>query len=96
VASYGQIAALAGFPRQPRLAGYALHHAPEHPEIPWHRVVNAQGMVSARSADPIGGGAAIQRQLLEREGVRFDARGRCDLARYQWKPRLHPRREEER
>lgn len=43
VSSYGQIASLAGFPGQPRLAGYALHNIPPGSDIPWHRVLNAQG-----------------------------------------------------
>ncbi len=52
VATYGQIAALAGRPGQPRLVGYALHHLPEGSKVPWHRVVNAQGKISWR---PTGG-----------------------------------------
>lgn len=87
VATYGQIASLAGLPRQPRLAGYALHGLPDGSKVPWHRVVNAQGRISPRSSGPLGGGEAIQRRLLEREGVRFDRSGRIDLSRYQWKPR---------
>lgn len=82
VATYGQVAALAGFPRQPRLAGYALRHAGDG--TPWHRVVNAQGRISPR-ADPDG--IPRQRTLLKAEGVRFDTGGRIDLRRYQWRPR---------
>ena len=85
VATYGQLAALAGFPRQPRLAGYAMHHAPDSAQIPWHRVVNARGEVSMRSGGYVG--VAMQRALLEAEGIHFGEDGRIDLARYFWKSR---------
>lgn len=84
VATYGQVAALAGLARQPRMAGYALHALPAGSRVPWHRVINARGEVSPRS-DP--GDERLQRTLLEREGVRFDGRGRVDLARFRWRPR---------
>ena len=84
VASYGQVAQLAGLPGHARQVGYALHALPEGSGVPWHRVINAQGRVSPRS-EP--GWDGLQRQLLEREGVHFDASGRTTLARYQWRPR---------
>lgn len=83
VATYGQIAALAGLARQPRLVGYALHALPSHTTVPWHRVINARGMVSVRSD---GTASLSQRLLLQREGVNFDGRGRVSLERYQWRP----------
>jgi methylated-DNA-protein-cysteine methyltransferase-like protein len=83
VATYGQIAALAGLVRQPRLVGYALHALPVGTRVPWHRVINARGMVSIRSD---GVASLSQRFLLEREGVEFDGRGRVSLERYQWRP----------
>jgi methylated-DNA-protein-cysteine methyltransferase related protein len=82
VATYGQIATLAGFARQPRLAGYALRHAPH--DVPWHRVINAQGRISLRAQSD---SVRRQRKLLEVEGVRFDGTGRVELKRYQWRPR---------
>lgn len=85
VATYGQIAALAGFPRAPRVAGYALHALPAGSPLPWHRVVAAGGRLSLVRLDPDA--ALTQRMRLEREGVRFDARGRVDLRRCGWKPR---------
>ena len=85
VATYGQIAALAGLPRHARLAGYALAGLPDGTPLPWHRVINAAGQVSARREGP--GGAVLQRLRLEQEGVRFDARGRVDLATFGWQPR---------
>lgn len=85
VASYGQIAALAGRPRAARQVGYALHALAIDSDVPWHRVVDAAGRISARSGteDP----ARLQRARLEAEGVTFDARGRIDLERFGWRPR---------
>lgn len=83
VATYGQVAALAGYPTQPRLAGYALHALPMGSAVPWHRVVNAQGRISLPVLD---GQYQLQRSMLEAEGVAF--RGdRIDLARHAWHPR---------
>jgi methylated-DNA-protein-cysteine methyltransferase related protein len=84
VATYGQVAELAGLPGHARQVGYALHALPGDSTLPWHRVVNAGGGVSRR-ADP--GWDDLQRQFLEREGVRFDAEGRLSLRCYRWQPR---------
>jgi methylated-DNA-protein-cysteine methyltransferase-like protein len=81
VATYGQVARLAGLPGQARLVGYALHALPAGTSVPWQRVVNAKG---ALSTPP--GHDTVQRRLLEREGVRFEA-GRIPLASFQWRPR---------
>jgi methylated-DNA-protein-cysteine methyltransferase-like protein len=86
VATYGQIARLAGLQNQARLVGYALH-ALAQDSVPWQRVINARGEVSRRG---MNGPDEAQRTLLEEEGVRFDLRGRVDLSRYGWKGR--PRR----
>jgi methylated-DNA-protein-cysteine methyltransferase related protein len=83
VATYGQIARLAGLPGHARQVGYALHALPSATAIPWQRVVNASGGISLRSTN----GAITQRILLEREGVSFDARGRISLTRFGWRPR---------
>lgn len=85
VATYGQIAVLAGVPGQARLVGYALSAVPDSSTVPWHRVINAQGRISTRRSEP--GGGIRQRMLLEREGVRFNAAGRTDLDRFRWTPR---------
>lgn len=80
VATYGQIAELAGYPRQARLVGYALHGCPQ--TLPWHRVINAQGRISL----PSDSTAAIsQRRRLQEEGVAMLG-GRVDLKRYRWEP----------
>jgi methylated-DNA-protein-cysteine methyltransferase-like protein len=85
VATYGQVAALAGFPRAPRLAGYAMYALPPGSPLPWHRVLGAQGRLTIGRLDPHA--ALTQRMLLEREGVRFDPRGRVKLAAHGWKPK---------
>lgn len=82
VATYGQVAQLAGLPGHARQVGYALADLSEDDCVPWHRVLNAQGRVSLRS-EP--GWDDVQRQLLVREGVEFDAAGRTSLARFQWR-----------
>lgn len=82
VATYGQIARIARIGAQPRLVGYALAALPEDSKLPWHRVVNAQGRVSPRATP---GWDRLQRALLEREGVAFDAKGRIDLEKRRWK-----------
>src|SRR6476469_6039095 len=89
VATYGQIARLAGLRGQARLVGYAMHALPAGTRVPWQRVVNARGEISLP-----GSSAARQRTLLESEGVRFDARGRIDLDRFLWQPRA-PRDEDD-
>jgi methylated-DNA-protein-cysteine methyltransferase-like protein len=92
VATYGQVAALAGLPGAARQVGYALHATPRGLNLPWQRVVNAQGAISRR-ADPDD--EVHQRRLLEAEGVRFDARGRIVLERYRWRPKGGVRTEED-
>jgi methylated-DNA-protein-cysteine methyltransferase related protein len=85
VATYGQVASLAGLAGHARQVGYALHALPDETAVPWHRVVNASGGISLRS---MPGGELVQRGLLEREGIRLDPRGRVPLARVRWVPRL--------
>lgn len=84
MATYGQVASLAGLGGHARQVGYALHSLSDERAVPWHRVINARGCISRR-AEP--GGDAIQRQLLEGEGVSFDDADRVPLATYQWRPR---------
>jgi methylated-DNA-protein-cysteine methyltransferase-like protein len=89
VATYGQVAELAGLRGHARQVGYALHATPDHVRIPWQRVVNAKGEISLRAES---GGGNLQAALLEAEGVTFDANGRIDLERYRWKPRIRSAR----
>jgi alkylated DNA nucleotide flippase Atl1/3-methyladenine DNA glycosylase AlkD len=90
VATYGQIAALAGLQRRARMVGQALRSTPDGLEIPWHRVINAQGTVSPRGG--LGVEEGYQRHLLEEEGVVFNKRGRIDLDRFGWDPDSPARR----
>ncbi len=83
VATYGQIAELAGLPGHARQVGYALHALPAATVVPWHRVLNARGGLSLRRDS---GGEISQRLRLEREGVRFDVGGRVALDRVRWRP----------
>jgi len=82
VATYGQVAALAGLPRRARLVGHVLQNLDPAIDIPWHRVVNAKGEVSYSPSR--NGGDALQRRLLAKEGVEFDDKGRFNLERFRW------------
>ena len=84
VATYGQIAFLAGLAGHARQVGYALNALPDDSPLPWHRVINAKGRISERS-DPTQNG--LQRVLLEAEGVVFDSRDTVSLKKHQWRPR---------
>ena len=83
VMTYGQVAAILGEGYTPRTVGFVMHSA--EGDLPWHRVINAQGACST-------GGLLLpadkQQRMLEREGIEFDERGRCDLQRYVWMPDL--------
>lgn len=79
VATYGQVAMLAGNPRWARVVGYALHCNPEPGVIPCHRVVNREGRVSPAFAF---GGENMQVKLLQEEGIVFDDDGKIDLLKY--------------
>lgn len=88
VATYGQIAGLLSPPEgispqsyhafAPRWVGGAMAVCPDN--VPWHRIINSQGKISIRGHS----GETSQRQLLEAEGVEFDAHNRINLKRYQW------------
>ncbi len=78
VSTYGRIAGMAGF--NARVAGFAMAAASEKAGVPWHRVVNNQGRMSIPGPEA----QALQRRLLEHEGIRFDASGRVDLKRHVW------------
>jgi len=88
VATYGQIAELAGLPGHARQVGYALHALPDGTTVPWHRVLNAAGALSPRA---VPGAELTQRQLLEQEGVPFNLRGRVPLERVRWRATRIPR-----
>lgn len=82
VATYGQIAVLAGFPSAARQVVRLLHSLSDSEALPWHRVINSRGTISLT-----GDGYEEQRRLLEAEGVQLGLGGRVDFAAYLWRPR---------
>jgi len=91
VATYGQIAALAGNPRAARQVAWVLHAASDKKKLPWQRVINSQGGISL----PRYGGYELQRALLVKEGIKFDAADQIALARFQWKPKIFKKRKKD-
>ena len=84
VATYGQVAELAGLIGKPRLVGYALYRVTIDDDVPWHRVINAKGEVSR---SPLRNGTDdLQQVLLEDEGIVFNRVGKLDLSQYRWQP----------
>ncbi len=82
VMTYGQIAYILGKGYTPRTVGFVMHSADES-NTPWQRVINSQGGCSTgRIVLP----SDMQQRLLEQEGVKFDAKGRCDLEAFLWHP----------
>jgi len=81
VASYGQIAKMAGLPKHARLVGYVLKHLDSEAEIPWHRVINSLGKISLSKLDDQG--ENIQRVKLLAEGVMVIG-DKINLKQYQW------------
>jgi methylated-DNA-protein-cysteine methyltransferase related protein len=81
VATYGQVAQVVGGCTA-RMVGYAMSalKSGAHPDVPWQRVINRQGRISIHDAY----GGAVQRQILESEGVVFDDQDRVDFAEYGW------------
>ena len=78
VTTYGNIAALAGWPSHSRMVGRTLRYSPEAELLPCHRVVNKEGRTAP--------GWSRQRTLLEEEGVSFKANGHVDMEKYLWIP----------
>lgn len=81
VATYGQVAKMAGLPRHARLVGKVLQNLTSESQIPWHRVINAQGKISLSQLDAKGNN--IQALKLQQEGIVVIA-GRIKLSQYQW------------
>lgn len=85
VASYGQIAKLAGLPRRgARMVGRAVGSAPRELQLPWHRIVNAQGKIAIPKNSR---GYERQQELLRAEGIEVEG-GQLDMDRYRWDPTL--------
>jgi methylated-DNA-protein-cysteine methyltransferase-like protein len=83
VATYGQIAHIMGQPRKAKIVGWALHGNPYKGVVPCHRVVDRNGKLSGAF---VFGGPAIQKELLENEGIIFDSKDIIDLQKFLWKP----------
>ena len=82
VMTYGQIAEVLGDGYTARTVGYAMHGGDEN-NVPWQRVINAKGECSTGKLTlPVN----LQQQMLEAEGVLFNASGRCNLEAYRWHP----------
>ena len=84
VATYGQIADLAGLYGKARLVGYALFRVDLKDDIPWHRVINAKGEISYSLRR--NGGDYLQKVLLVEEGIKFKSNGKIELKQYLWQP----------
>jgi len=82
VATYGQIAMMAGNPGGVRGVVWILHSSSQKANLPWHRVINRKGKISLSP----GQGYEEQRALLEAEEVQFDWEDRIDLDRFLWRP----------
>ncbi len=82
VATYGQVARLAGLTNAARQVGYALHALKGPTAVPWHRVINSGGRISL----PPGAGGVDQRLRLLAEGVVVAESGRISLRQFQWRP----------
>ncbi|MCR4531737.1 MGMT family protein [Acinetobacter venetianus] len=83
VATYGQIAKLAGIPKHARLVGYVLKHLDQESSIPWHRVINSQGKISVMRINEKG--ENIQQQLLADEGI-YVLNNKINLKVFSWIP----------
>lgn len=82
VATYGQIAAMAGNYRAARQVARVLHSSSQKDNLPWHRVINRKGEISLEP----GNGFEEQKQRLQNEGVLFDKKNRVNLERFLWNP----------
>ncbi len=80
VATYGQIAFMAGNYRAARQVAWVLHSSSENDKLPWHRVINIKGCISL----PFGEGYEQQKHLLLSEGIELDEHDRVDLKRFMW------------
>jgi methylated-DNA-protein-cysteine methyltransferase-like protein len=80
VATYGQIAQFAGNSRAARQVAYILHSSSGKENLPWHRVVNSRGSISLKPKH----GYELQKQLLKKEGIKFDKNDCIDLNRFSW------------
>jgi methylated-DNA-protein-cysteine methyltransferase-like protein len=81
VATYGQVAEIVSHRGAARTVGWALRALREGTDVPWHRVINARGMISTSHHQD---GEILQQVLLEQEGITFDDKGQTDMSIHQW------------
>jgi len=84
VATYGQIASVAGNYRAARQVAWVLHSSSQKDNLPWHRVINGKGEISLKPGD----GFEEQKRRLQNEGVLFDKKNRVNLERFLWEPEV--------
>jgi len=84
VATYGQIAAMAGSPRAARQVIRTLHSSSKKEKLPWHRVINSKGKIGLKEYQ----GYEIQKAMLEKEGVKFGINDIIDLDKFQWHQKI--------
>ncbi len=82
VATYGQVAELAGLPRMARAVGRTLSQLPKDTQLPWFRVINAKGMISFPAESDA---YKRQKSLLEADGITL-LKGKVPLKTYRWQP----------
>ena len=85
VATYGQVATLAGNHRAARQVAWILHSSSQSDDLPWHRIVNRSGRISLKQ----NRGYEIQKSLLKIEGIEFDENDSIDFKRYLWCPSMN-------
>ena len=84
VATYSQVAGMAGSPQAARQVVRVLHTLARRERLPWHRVIGSRGDIRL----PHGAGFEEQRRLLQKEGVAVDDQGAVDMGKHQWAPRF--------
>ncbi|MDH4222204.1 MAG: MGMT family protein [candidate division Zixibacteria bacterium] len=82
VATYGQIATMAGNPQATRLVVWTLNSCSQKEKLPWHRVINSKGRISLKP----GQGYELQKMLLQKDGIKFEEDDSIDLEKYLWSP----------
>ncbi len=85
ISTYGDIAAMAGYPGYARQVGKALSQLPEQSQLPWHRVINSRGIISLKGTD-----FDRQRNALMAEGIKISSDGKITLTPYRWRPGCYP------
>ncbi|MEK2647049.1 MGMT family protein [Bdellovibrio sp. BCCA] len=89
VATYGQIAKLAGKPQGSRGVAWILHSCSESHDLPWQRVLNSKGKISF---PPSTSSYVKQKRLLVKEGIEFGEQDQIDLKKFQWRKKVEAKK----